>query len=73
VPGRVIPRGILIGLGLNALAILGTVLLFFQTKDPTPMGLVLRLSFYAWVIALVIHILTRGFPVRIVADERKGL
>ena len=67
-----IPRGILIGLGLNVLAILGAVLLFLQTKDPTPMGLVLRLSFYAWVIALVVHVLTRGFPVRIVSDERKG-
>lgn len=67
----VLPRGVLIGLIVNALVFVGSILLFFQTRDPTPMGLVLKFSAYAWLVALILHVLKRGIPIRIVSDERK--
>lgn len=62
---------VLAGIAATVLITIFGALLFFQTKDPTMLEVALRGSLLAWLIALVVHVLRHGIPVRIVADDRK--
>lgn len=64
-------RGIWVGIAATAAFALLGVLLFFQTKDPMVLIFPVWLAVPAWVVVLIVHVLRKGIPVRIVSDERR--
>ena len=72
VGGHMAPRIVVLGIVLSVLIVLFGAFSFVQTKDPALLIFALQPVAWMWAILLVVHVLTRGIPVRIVADERKG-
>lgn len=61
-------RGTIIGLSVSATILLMAVLMFVKTKDPMLLVLAVVLGLIVWAIILVVTLLRRGIPVRVVGE-----
>lgn len=64
-------RAIISGIVASAIILLGSILVFFQTKDPMILAFSVQVILAIWVVVLIVHVLRHGIPVRIVDDERR--
>ena len=64
-----LPRLFLAAIVVSVVALLASVLFFFQYKDPMMLVFAFQLSMYAWIIALIIHVWRVGIPIRIVGGR----